>query len=193
MSDRDNLLVSGYNFGSEQDAEAARTEGRKIEYFREKTKGRSPGNLLALYDKLLDEKVFKTPVGWEYLRQLQMQLQQAGISKEFIRPIPMYINFSYNPGEEIENAVVKQRIRQTRAQNNQNNKFRISLCINILLAVLVAAMFVITLQSDNPNILNYKQAVTNQYASWEQELTERENKIRDKEKELQLEQEIAEE
>lgn len=193
MSDRDNLLVSGYSFGSEQDAETARTEGRKIEYFREKTKGRSPGNLLALYDKLLDEKVFKTPVGWEYLRQLQMQLQQAGISKELIRPIPMHINFSYNPGEEIENAVVKQRIRQTRVQNNQNNKFRISLCINILLAVLVAAMFVITLQSDNPNILNYKQAVTNQYASWEQELTERENKIRDKEKELQLEQEIAEE
>ena len=45
-------------------------------------------------------------------------------------------------------------------------------------------MFLITLKSDNPNILNYKQVLTNQYASWEQNLTERENRIREKEQEL---------
>ena len=39
-------------------------------------------------------------------------------------------------------------------------------------------------KSDNPNILNYKQVLTNQYASWEQNLTERENRIREKEQEL---------
>lgn len=48
-------------------------------------------------------------------------------------------------------------------------------------------MFVITLQSDNPNILNYRQAITNEYASWEQELTERENKVREKEQKLGME------
>ena len=53
--------------------------------------------------------------------------------------------------------------------------------------VLVFAMFVITLQSDNPNILNYRQAITNEYASWEQELTERENKVREKEQKLGME------
>ena len=59
--------------------------------------------------------------------------------------------------------------------------------INILLVVLVLAMFVITLKSDNPNILNYRQAITNEYASWEQELTERENKVREKEQMLGME------
>lgn len=193
MSDRDNLLVSGYSFGSVQDAETARAEGRKIEYFKEKTKGRSPANLLALYDKLLDEKVFKTPVGYEYLRQLQIQLQQEGISKELIRPIPLYISFSYNAGEEIEKAAVKQRIRQSKTQKDKSGRLKLSIYINILLAVLVAAMFVITLKSDNPNILNYKKTIVNQYAAWEQELTRRENEVRKKEQELQLDAEASEE
>ncbi|MBO5056328.1 MAG: hypothetical protein J6C64_08290 [Lachnospiraceae bacterium] len=193
MSDRDNLLVSGYSFGSVQDAETARAEGRKIEYFKEKTKGRSPANLLALYDKLLDEKVFKTPVGYEYLRQLQIQLQQEGISKELIRPIPLYISFSYNAGEEIEKAAVKQRIRQSKTQKDKSGRLKLSIYINILLAVLVAAMFVITLKSDNPNILNYKKTIVNQYAAWEQELTRRENEVRKKEQELQLDAEASDE
>lgn len=193
MSDRDNLLVSGYSFGSVQDAETARAEGRKIEYFKEKTKGRSPANLLALYDKLLDEKVFKTPVGYEYLRQLQIQLQQEGISKELIRPIPLYISFSYNAGDEIEKAAVKQRIRQSKTQKDKSGRLKLSIYINILLAVLVAAMFVITLKSDNPNILNYKKTIVNQYAAWEQELTRRENEVRKKEQELQLDAEASDE
>ena len=48
-------------------------------------------------------------------------------------------------------------------------------------------MFVITMKSDNPNILNYKKQILNEYASWEQELTERENRVREKEQELSME------
>lgn len=193
MSDRDNLLVSGYSFASLKDAETARAEGRKIEFFKEKTRGRSPANLLALYDKLLDEKVFKTPVGYEYLRQLQTQLLQAGISKELIRPIPLYINFSYNAEEEIEKAAVKQRIRQSKIRKDKSGRLKLSIYINILLAALVAAMFIITLKGDNPNILNYKKTIVNQYAAWEQELTRRENEVRKKEQELLLDAEASDE
>ena len=70
-------------------------------------------------------------------------------------------------------------ISMKRLSRNPNAMFGM-----ILLAVLVAGMFLITLKSDNPNILNYKQVLTNQYASWEQNLTERENRIREKEQEL---------
>ena len=37
---------------------------------------------------------------------------------------------------------------------------------------------------NNPNILNYQNAVLNKYASWEQELMEREQAVREKEQEL---------
>lgn len=188
MADKDNLQVNGYRFGSQKDVEMALAEAHRIEFFKERTKGRSPQTFLALYDKFLDEKIFKTPVGWEYLRELQEQLEEAGISKEQIRPISIYTNFSYKTGEELNSAFARQRIRPARKKVNFN-ALQISLCINILLVILVIAMFVITLKSDNPNILNYKQAVLNEYASWEQELSERENKVREKEKELNIDSE----
>lgn len=59
--------------------------------------------------------------------------------------------------------------------------------VNILLVILVVAMFCITLNSNNPNILNYKRKILNEYASWEQDLTERENAIREKESMLDIE------
>lgn len=186
MADRDNLRIGGYRFGSGEDVEAADEEVRKIAYFKEKTKGKSPQMLLALYDRLLDEKVFKTPVGWEYLRELQERLKEAGIPGDEIRPISFYVNFSYKTGEELDRALTRQRIRPAKKKVNVN-ALQISVCINILLAALVLAMFVITLKSDNPNILNYRQAVTNEYASWEQELTERENKVREREQKLGME------
>ncbi len=62
----------------------------------------------------------------------------------------------------------------------------VSFILNILLVIALCAMFTISLKSDNPNILNYKKNLTNQYASWEQQLTERENAVREKEKELQF-------
>ncbi len=186
MADKDNLMVDGYRFGSYQDAGLADEELKKIEYFRKRITGRTPQNLLAVYDKILDEKVFKTPVGWEYLREIQRQLRKAGVPEDMIRPIPMYMTFSHMNSDELDKSEVRQRIRPTR-KKKKTNKFQISVLINVFLAILVAAMFVITLKSDNPNILNYKQTIVDQYASWEQELSEREQAVREKEQALQIE------
>lgn len=186
MADRENLQLNGYCFGSYQDMEAAGEEYKKAEYFKEKTQDRNAQSLLAVYDKILDQRIFKTPVGWEYLRQLQEQLKKEGITQEQIRPIPMYINFSYKTGKELDNSFTRQRIRPAKKKMGVNG-LQISVCINILLAILVFAMFIITLQSDNANILNYRKVIVNEYAAWEQELTERENKVRAKEQELQIE------
>ena len=58
--------------------------------------------------------------------------------------------------------------------------------LNVMLALAIVAMFVISFVSDQPNILNYERAITDKYASWEQELNQREQTIRDKERELKL-------
>ncbi len=184
MSDREDLWVNGYCFGSLQDAKEARNESQTIAYFKEKTRGRTAGNLLALYDKLLDEKVFKTPVGWEYLKQLQEEILKSDISPDQVRPITLYTGFTYRVQEDAQKAAMRQAEAIAQRKEKKDYRFRVSLCVNFLLAVLVAGMFLITLKSDNPNILNYKQVLTNQYASWEQNLTERENRIREKEQEL---------
>ena len=66
-------------------------------------------------------------------------------------------------------------------------RFVTSLLINVVLVLLVAGMVVIAWNSDAPNIVNYRQAVVNEYSEWEQELTERERKVRNAERELQIE------
>lgn len=186
MADKENLLVDGYRFGSYQDAGLAEEEQKKAEYFKGRVTGRNAKNLLAVYDKILDEKVFQTPVGWEYLKSVQEQLRASGVPEDMIRPIPMYVTFSHMTGDELDRSEVRQRIRPSR-KKKKTDKFKISLIINLLLAILVAAMFMITLNSDNPNILNYKKVVVDQYASWEQELSEREQIVKEKERELQIE------
>ena len=63
---------------------------------------------------------------------------------------------------------------------------RFSVILNILLLAAVVAMFVVAFSSSHPNILNYRSAVLNEYASWQQDLSEREQVIREKERELKI-------
>mgnify|MGYP001095067509 CR=1 FL=1 len=65
-------------------------------------------------------------------------------------------------------------------------RFTISVILNVMLAFAIAAMFFISYVSDQPNIVNYERAITDKYASWEQELTQREEAVREKERELKL-------
>ena len=56
--------------------------------------------------------------------------------------------------------------------------------IAAMLAVLVIVLFAIGLTGKNPTIINYRSKIVNQYASWEQELKEREAGVREKEAQL---------
>lgn len=151
MEAPNSIFVNGYRFGTEEDAELARMEQKKVTYFSEKLAGRNAESVLAVYDKILDEKVFSTPIGWEYLRELQQELEQLGVSSDVIRPVPMYVTFAHKE-EEKENRVVKQRIRPSQRNNMKlQAQIRISIGVNVLLAILVIAMFAIAFNGDNPN------------------------------------------
>ena len=58
-------------------------------------------------------------------------------------------------------------------------KFQASLILNAILAVCVVLMFALTATSSHPNIINYETELVNRYATWEQELSEREAAIRE--------------
>ena len=48
-------------------------------------------------------------------------------------------------------------------------------------------MFYITLTGETDNIINYRKNITNRYAGWEQELSDREKAVREAEKRLGIE------
>lgn len=175
--------VAGYLFMSEEDTKLAGQEQKKIEYLEKHMDYASAENVLRVYAKANAERIFKTPVGYDYLKRMRNYLlESGGFSEEMIPPVALYNTYTMKMRQSYSPA--RQHIRPS--ENKKAQWPLLSLIANIILVLAVAAMFSITLKSDNPNILNYKKQITNQYASWEQELTERERAVREKEKELNI-------
>lgn len=177
-------IVSGFAFYSEKDAALAEQERQKIAYLDKRIDRTDLESVLAIYKKALEDRVFRTPVGLEYLRELQGELKerQDELGEE-IPPIPLWTNFA---DIREKTAPARRRIRPN-PKEDKNTTFRLSLIMNIVMIVAIIAMFVITLNSDQPNILNYERNLQDKYATWEQELTQREQTVREKERELHIE------
>lgn len=178
--------AQGFSFYTEKDAELAELERKKIDYLEERLDYTNPEKILQIYDRSIHDRIFKTPVGILYLKQMQSYLmKQKQITPERIAPIPLYQTFG---GElRFDKNPAGNRKKVSDKPEKKASALSISIVLNLLMAAAIVAMFVIALTADQPNILNYERALTNRYASWEQELTEREQLIREKERELKLE------
>ena len=178
------LVVGGYRFGTVADAETARMEVKKIAAVEQRLDYSKPQNVLQVYNKAIDNKVFLTPVGMAYLQKMQEQLIRRGMPKEKIKPIPLYATFS-NKTEN--NSSIKRSVASRTPQVEYKGHLATSICINVLLVLALAAMIMLSLHSDVPNIVNYRTAVVNEYSEWEQQLQEREQAVRQAERTLGLE------
>ena len=162
--------------------------GKGIYMYEEKDQARLQAGLLARREALPYGviSIFETPIGFEYLRDLQKILLSGGVKEELIKPIPLYTTFKRIDLKHNE----KVKTRVTQAQKKEMSlkmKYRNAVLIAVILGVLCLAMLLITLHGTTPNAINYKNAITNQYAEWEQSLKEREAAVREKERELNIE------
>ncbi len=177
-----NFIVGGYDFLSELDAQKASLDLSKIKVLEERVKASRPKDIKAVYEKAIENKIFKSPIGWEYLARLRDRLYASGFSEEELIPIPIPVSLTRHSA--FENLSVQQRIRPVTKDNKAEFKRLFPYILNIFLLIIVIAMFIIASTSDSDNILNYKRNVTNRFSSWEQDLTQREKVIREKEKKL---------
>lgn len=181
---QDKRIVEGYLFDGENDALLASQEKKKIDYLETHMDYSSPATVLMIYKKALAERIFKTPVGYEYLKSMQ---QYLNASEEFrgeeIPPIKLYVNFE--PRLRKTEQLVQKRIEPAK-KKQKISMLPISILLNIVFVIAVILMFKIATNSEEPNILNYETAIINKYASWEQEISQREKVVREKEKELKI-------
>lgn len=184
MEDKSELIVNGYYFKTMEDAELARQEMKKIEYLERHMDYEKPGNMLLVYKKAVKDYIFKTPIGWEYLKKLQEKLYESEEFGTEIPPIGLFTVFAYRTVGETKATTSQIDVRE---KKQQKKKLTISVWLNSVLIVAIIAMFVITLTSDQPNILNYEKVLVNKYAAWEQNISERESVVRDKEREPRIE------
>lgn len=183
-----NTNIDGFSFADAEDVTLAEEEIKKIKFIAEKMNMDNPKGVLAVYDKLISSGFFVTPVGVEYLRTLQSYLYKCqSIPDDAVRDIPVPISYSKalnKRAQDREDRLNAEREKRS-LRKTFKNEYKISLILNLILFIMVIAMFVITLQAENPNMINYRTAILNQYSDWEQDLAQREEAVREKELKLQ--------
>ena len=177
----EDLIVCGYRFATVADAETARLEKKKIDNLEQHLDHRNPQNLLLVYNRAIENRVFLTPVGMTYLQRMQSQLADCGVPQEKIKPIPLYGTFS-NKTEN--NSSIRRSMEARGAKVEYRGRFITSVCINFLFVAAIIGLILVSLWSDTPTIINYRTAVVNEYSEWEQELSEREKAVREAERAL---------
>lgn len=179
--------VDGFEFVDVENGSIAREEIQRINYISSKMKEDNPEAVLSVYNKMIESNTFFTPIGLEYLRSLQDYLyKKKEIDDSRIRDIPVMVSYvdivnRLNNKKDIER---EERAQRRKRVKTFKREYKASLIVNAVLILMIVAMFIMILKSDTPNMINYENAITNRYASWEQELTERESRVREKENEL---------
>lgn len=192
MADKTDWIVEGFQFGTEQDAKLALSEKLRIERLEERMDYDSFDVVYAVYEKAVRNRVFKTPVGYDYLKRLQNILKENPEFEGEIEDIPVQGVYSFRESagaavRKITASQIKQKEKPTSKLLAGKIGFGTSVFINVVLLLLIVIMFYISMTSKNPTALNYERAVQNKYSQWEQELSERESIVREKERELLLE------
>ena len=185
------FTVAGFTFGSATDVELAQTELSAIQYIEKKIENRNADTVLSVYQGAIERKLFRTPVGYAYLHDLQRRMKGMGVDIHSIPGIPLMQ--VYNSVLDVEekprrSVAVPKKVKRD-ALRQQNNRLKIAV---VVLSVLLVLLFIISLNGSTPTILNYKHVVQNEYSEWSDELTARERAVREKEKDLNIDNSLYE-
>ena len=201
------LIVDGYCFRTEEEADTARVEKERVSILEEKLNYDNIASVAMLYEKAVRNHVFVTPIGIVFLTKIQNFLKEHDRPEALIS-IPIDCakrSLEEEPQEDMEHIVTDEEellIQQQEAKverlerelkeqkgivKDKQGRIRAGNYLNIVLVIIILCLFAITYMGENANVLNYKRVLTDRYASWEQDLTQREKVIREKEKELQIE------
>ncbi|MCR4697497.1 MAG: hypothetical protein K5654_09325 [Lachnospiraceae bacterium] len=176
------LVVDDYAFSSMEEANVARLEKDKIDRLNEKLVNADNEILYKVYNKSIEKNTFRTPVGMEFMKNTRNILKDDSSYCDKLPPIPVIVNENKARNDEKNDDIKKYK------EDAKKNiaLFRWSLFINLVLVVIVIVFFVITATSKNPNIINYENVLIDKYSSWDQELTERERAVKEKEAEFNI-------
>lgn len=187
MADKTDWVVDGFQFGTQMDAELAKGEQLRIERLEGKLEYDNPQMISAVYKKAVENRVFKTPVGYEFLKKLQIILRENPGAEE-VADIPVQGVYSLRESADsvVEKVKASQKKKEKEKQKQEFFSRRTSILVNIGLFILVLIMFIISSTGSSPTVVNYEKTIQNRYSEWERELSDREQAVREKEKEYML-------
>ena len=175
------LVVGDYMFSTMEEANVAKLELEKIEKLNEKLTDADVDLLYKVYCRSIEKNTFRTPVGLDFMKNLKNKIEKSGKYKDKILPVPV----NMPTFESVDKNEVKDELKKSKNDSKKySSLFKWSLFINIILAVVIIALFVIASTSNNPNIINYENALIDKYSAWESELKDKEKELKIKENEI---------
>ena len=193
--------AGGFVFRTKKEAELAQREIEGTKYLRQKLDMENPNAVFSIYQNLIEQDLFETPVGYCFLKELRDYLLMIpAISNEEVLAIPI----RYPQTEEEEKKQKKEQKKEEQRKERQREKEKSKnkkeqkkegknykgrcqffMVTSLILLISVVSMMLLAATSDNVNILNYENKLIDKYSSWEQELEEREQAVKEQEQALE--------
>ena len=193
--------AGGFVFRTKKEAELAQREIEGTKYLRQKLDMENPNAVFSIYQNLIEQDLFETPVGYCFLKELRDYLLMIpAISNEEVLAIPI----RYPQTEEEEKKQKKEQKKEEKRKERQREKEKAKnkkeqkkegknykgrcqffMVTSLILLISVVSMMLLAATSDNVNILNYENKLIDKYSSWEQELEEREQAVKEQEQALE--------
>jgi hypothetical protein len=177
--------LAGYRFTDMQAYKEVKKELETIEYIRANTDLSEIGKVTKLYHKLVERKTLKTIVGYMFLKELQDKIVNEGIiSRESVPAI--HIEVGNKISKTLKTSFGQETVEKQAAKlEDYRIRIRNSRIINIFMVVIIIAMIAISIFSDRSVFINYENEIVNKYASWDEELNNRQKILDEKEKMLE--------
>ncbi len=191
LNEIESYIVNGYQFETKEDYEEAIREKKGIQYLNAQLDFNNGEKVLSIYMELIDKKIFITPIGIDYLKKLRNAILKSEIEPKEKLPAVYVPCSGKNHQEKIEKYVSQKYENDMKSMQKSlkkhSNRFKTSFLINIVLLGMVIVMFFITLTSSNINIINFETKLQDKYASWAEELKQKEQDLRELQIELESE------
>jgi hypothetical protein len=187
-SNGEDFTVAGYTFTTKEAADNARNEMNAIRYVSSKTDSKDPKQIYVLYNTMLDKELFKTPVGLDYLKDLQQYLyNNKEIPNDKIRPIPINSELQSMLADKREMTKTRGKlIELTKERDKYKDKYIKMIIVDVALICVVIAMAVIMYTSQLPTVINYENKLQDKYAGWAEELESREAQVKQAEQQYNI-------
>lgn len=188
--------AGGFVFRTKKEAELAQREIEGTKYLRQKLDMENPNAVFSIYQNLIEQDLFETPVGYCFLKELRDYLLMIpAISNEEVLAIPI----RYPQTEEEEKKQKKEQKKEEQRKERQREKEKAKnkkeqkkegknykgrcqffMVTSLILLISVVSMMLLAATSDNVNILNYENKLIDKYSSWEQAVKEQEQALEEK-------------
>ena len=180
--EKEKLCIDGYQFMDKESYENAKKEQEAVVYIKAHTNFNDINQVMTMYHKAIEKKMFSTIIGYEFLKQVRNLIIKKGkFAENEIAPIIISV-------EKTETNILfeqKQKEKYKMLYENEKTNKTILKAAIVVLIIVVGAMIYISRNGKNSIISDYENKIINQYEEWEAQLEEREKAIEEREKNLE--------